>query len=164
MNAVPLRYQIQSANWQLEFSIDCQETLKSHIQRRRLSKESVGQLFTRDLTQDVVQVELATIISPTWASFARVKFDPKRAAKEREELFKQGLHCIGLWHTHPEPIPEPSDDDLTLASDYALAAKATLTGMLFVIVGQSPFPAGLAVWVHDGHKNWVAKSIQTSKR
>ena len=64
-------------------------------------------------------------------------------------------------HTHPQPIPKPSSEDLTLASDYALAAKATLTGLVFAIVGQSPFPAGLAVWVHDGQKNWVAKNIQT---
>jgi proteasome lid subunit RPN8/RPN11 len=163
MSAVPLRYQIQDANWQLEFSIDCQETLKSHIQRRRLSKESVGQLFTRDLTKGVVRVELVTVISPSWATFSRVKFDPKRAATEREELFKQGLHCIGLWHTHPEPTPEPSNEDLSLASDYALAAKATMTGLVFVIVGQSPFPAGLAVWVHDGEKNWVANNIQSSE-
>jgi proteasome lid subunit RPN8/RPN11 len=163
MRALPLRYKIQNANWLLEFGIDCQETLKSHIQRRSLSKESVGQLFTRDLTQDIVRIELVTVISPTWATFARVKFDPKRAAKEREELFKQGLHCIGLWHTHPEPTPEPSNEDLSLASDYARAAKGTMTGLVFVIVGQSPFPAGLSVWVHDGEKNWVANNIQSSE-
>ena len=71
-------------------------------------------------------------------------------------MFAQGLHCIGLWHTHPEARPQPSSEDLVLAKDYALAVRPILTGLVFVIVGTLPFPRGLAVWVHDGMRLWEA--------
>lgn len=69
---------------------------------------------------------------------------------EREVLFWRGLHCIGLWHTHPEASPTPSPEDRMLALDHALAAAPQLRGLVFAIVGTVPMPAALRVWVHDG--------------
>jgi hypothetical protein len=145
-----LRYQIAHATWSLDFTPETQVMFAQHVQHRRWSKESVGQLFTRDLTQDVITVELATLLKPKWSSFARVSFDPVTAAAERARLFKEGLHCIGWWHTHPEPKPHPSQEDLALVKDHALAAQPTLTGLAFAIVGTLPMPDGLGMWVHDG--------------
>ncbi len=75
---------------------------------------------------------------------------PKRAYEERQQLFSQGLRCIGLWHTHPEPHPKPSKDDKQLARNYAAAASQQVHGIVFVIVGTQPHPNGFRVWVDDG--------------
>lgn len=155
-----LVYRIPKASWELEIGLNAKDVLARHVQRNPWSKESVGQLFTRDLTSSTVRIEVATVLPPTWAAFARVRFDPKKARLERDILFSQGLHCVGLWHSHPEPRPHPSSEDFELAKDHALAAKSNLTGLVFAIVGTLPFPAGLGVWVHDSEKLWETFPIK----
>lgn len=158
MSLSELIYQIPQASWGLEISPAARGILEKQVQRHGRSKESVGQLFTRDLTTSTVHVDVATVLKPIRAAFARVQFDPQRAAEERTIMFAQGLHCIGLWHSHPEPKPHPSDEDLDLAKDHALAVAPILTGLVFAIVGTLPFPQGLAIWVHDGERLWEAPS------
>lgn len=143
-------YRLPLASWCLEFSEQSWQTLDRHAQRQRGMKESVGQLFTRNLTSSRVVVEVATVIKPFWASRAKVQLDTRRAISERETMFEMGFHCIGLWHTHPEPAPTPSFEDRALAREHALAAKPQLSGLIFAIVGNSPMPSALCVWVDDG--------------
>jgi proteasome lid subunit RPN8/RPN11 len=143
-------YRLPGATWSLRFSESALQTLLDRVQHLRTSKESVGQLFVRDLMQDPVVVEVATVLVPTRAAWARVTFDNDLAMTEREALFEKGLHCIGLWHTHPEPSPTPSTDDRMLAREHALAARPQLAGIVFVIVGTIPAAAGIRVWVDDG--------------
>ena len=145
-------YRLSQAKWVLEFGASAIETLQKHVQAGSRSKESVGQLYSKDLTRDHLVVDVATVLKPTRAARAKVRFDTKQAMAEREALFKRGLHCIGLWHTHPEPNPTPSPEDRSLARDHALAALPQLNGLVFVIVGTFPIPAGLRVWVHDGQE------------
>ena len=109
----------------------------------------MGQLFTRDLASERVLVEAATVLKPTLATRAKVRFDTAAAMDERQAMFDRGLHCIGLWHTHPEPVPEPSSEDTALARDYARAAMPQASGVVFIIVGTLPKPAGVRVWVAD---------------
>jgi len=152
MTSGSIVYRLPQANWALEFGALALETLQKHVQASSRSKESVGQLYSRDLTADHLVVDVATVLKPTWAAWAKVRFDTKQAMAEREAHFKRGLHCIGLWHTHPEPNSTPSPEDRTLARDHALAAAPQLSGLVFVIVGTLPMPAGLQVWVHDGQE------------
>ena len=159
MNSSRLSYRLPQADWSLQFSDTALQVLDSHAQRRRGSKESVGQLFARDLTSACVVVEVATVLPPTWAAWARVRFDTRRAMTEREAIFEKGLHCIGLWHAHPEPAPEPSSEDRALAREHALAAKPQLSGLVFVIVGTLPVPSGLRVWVDDGQELRLADLV-----
>ena len=126
------------------------QVLDRHAQRRRGMKESVGQLFTRDLTSARVIVDVATALTPTSSAWAKVRFNTKAAMAERQKMFEEGLHCIGLWHTHPEPEPQPSPEDRVLAREHALAAKPQLSGFVFAIVGNSAKSSALRVWVDDG--------------
>ena len=145
-----LTYLLSGATWKLEFAPAALHTLYTHRQRYRSQKEKVGQLYTRDLTQPLIRVEKASLLAASRSTFASVSFDPKTAYRERVLLLQQGLHCIGLWHSHPEAQPHPSHEDLLLIADHAKAAQRNLAGLVFVIVGTRPFPGGLFVGVHDG--------------
>jgi len=152
MISTRLSFRLPDAAWMLEFSAEALRTFSENAQHHRWSKESVGQLFTRDLTSTRVLVEASTLLKPTLATRARVRFDTAAASAERQAMFERGLHCVGLWHTHPEPAPEPSPEDRALARDHAMAAMPQVSGVVFVIVGTLPVPAGLRVWVDNGHQ------------
>lgn len=145
-------FQLPGARWTLKFADSVLAVFAANAQCSRGRPEAVGQLFVRELTGAEVVVELATVLRPTLARRTRVKFDVVAAQSERDKLFEVGLHCIGLWHSHPEPTPSPSDEDHELASDHAQAAQGQLSGLTFVIVGTSTLSAGLGVWVHDGQQ------------
>ncbi|WP_091931853.1 Mov34/MPN/PAD-1 family protein [Propionivibrio dicarboxylicus] len=147
-----LRFRLPGAAWSLEIPSDSLSVLKKHAQCGWMKREVVGQLYALDLTKEVVVVDMVTKLPAQWSAFAGVGFDLRDAEAERERLFEQGLHCLGFWHTHPEPIPYPSGTDLQMAADHANASKSLFTGLLFLIVGKAPFPQGLGVWLHDGHQ------------
>ncbi|AEB85309.1 Mov34/MPN/PAD-1 family protein [Alicycliphilus denitrificans] len=159
MTASTLTYKLPGALWCLQFRAAALRTLRAHVQRRPGSHESVGQLYSRDLTSDCIVIEEATLLTPTWAAWARVQFDPRRAATERAKKFERGLHCVGLWHTHPEEFPSPSSDDRVLAREHALAARGQLTGLVFAILGTRPLPVGLRVWVDDGEAMQLTEQV-----
>lgn len=145
-----LQFALPGADWALAFSPDVLTKLDGHVQRRFYQRESVGQLFSSDLTRPVIQVDLATSLKPKRSSTSSVTFDVEEALRQREEQLANGRYCIGLWHTHPEATPEPSGTDAQLAADHARAALSTLNGLVFVIIGNRAFPSSWYVSVHDG--------------
>lgn len=145
-----LRFRVPGALWSLEIPAGGLAILKNNVQRGWVKRESVGQLYTRDLTADVIVVDTVTKLPANWSSFSGVGFDVRDAANERADLFAHGLHCLGFWHSHPEEVPHPSGTDLQMAADHAHASKDIFTGLIFLIVGRAPFPKGLGVWLHDG--------------
>jgi len=147
-----MHYQLEGASWTLEFTAHAIAAMLANVQISKGAAESVGQLYARDLSQSRLVVEYVTRLPPRFASRSRVQFDPKTALAERKQLFQEGLHCVGLWHTHPEPFPHPSDEDRHLAHNYALAAQPQLSGIIFVIVGNAALPGTLRVWVADSDK------------
>ncbi|MFZ3000330.1 MAG: Mov34/MPN/PAD-1 family protein [Undibacterium umbellatum] len=153
-------FQLPGATWSMHLTEEVVEFLGSHAQLDSRAPESVGQLYSRDLTASVIVIERATKLRAKSASRVKVKFDPKEAYAERKVLFESGLHCVGLWHTHPEPTPSPSGDDKHLARDYALSAKSYVTGIVFAIVGNCPLPSGMRIWVDDRSKLLPANLIE----
>lgn len=145
------RYRIADAKWWIELTKPTLDLFAANRQRTRWSRERVGQLFTTDLTANEIRIEKATVLRPTRSSFCRVSFDPELAYAERVNLHARGLHCIGLWHSHPEHQPNPSQQDLLLAHNHAKAAAQQLNGLIFIIVGRVLPPDGLYVGLHDGH-------------
>ncbi len=143
-------FQLPGATWRLRFEAEVLRVLGRHAQRGLLSRESVGQLYALDLTGKTVAVAKATRLKPSWASWSRVCFDVQQAMREREQLFLDGWHCVGFWHTHPELDPTPSPEDRALAAEHARSALTLTNGMVFAIVGTRPLPGGLCVWCHTG--------------
>ena len=147
---VAVKFALPDAAWDIRFDEAAVSILRGRAQRWTLSKESAGQLFTKDLTASTIVISKATLLKARRASWASVTFDPDEAMRQREDLLLQDLHCIGLWHTHPEAAPIPSGTDERLAADHARAATSVLNGLTFVIVGTRPFPTGWYVGFHDG--------------
>ncbi|WP_375184290.1 Mov34/MPN/PAD-1 family protein [Aquabacterium sp.] len=141
---------VAGAAWALTFTSEVLQLIGTHAQRGRVSRESVGQLYCRDLTTANIVVGHATALPRTRAFFTGVQFNPAVAMEERTSLFQSGWHCVGLWHSHPESHPQPSSTDAALAKDHATAAATHLNGLVFAILGTQPLPEGLSVWLHDG--------------
>lgn len=160
-----LVYRIPNAAWSLALPADAVVRLTSFAQQRWWSKESVGQIYSADLSGSVVQVDAVTKLRSNWSSRAGVRLDIPAATDERAKFFEQGLHCLGFWHSHPQEVPEPSQADIAMAADHARAGKEIFAGIVFVIVGTAPPPDGLGVWVHDGTILWraVASSAESQQ-
>lgn len=156
MGETTLLYQIPGATWSLEFPAEAIQQLQSNAQRWFWAREAAGQLYTSAPGSSVVRIDKVTKLPPRAASRTGLRLDITAVATERSNLFRTGLHCIGFWHTHPEPSPRPSSDDIAMAADHARAGFGQYTGLVFVIVGTAPAPEGLGVWVHDGTTMWRA--------
>lgn len=143
---------VAGASWALTFPSEVLQLIGSYTQRTRFSRESVGQLYCRDLTTTNIVVGHATALPRTRAFFSGVQFNPTVAMEERASFFQLGWHCIGLWHSHPESHPQPSATDTALAKDHAKAAATHLNGLVFAILGTRPLPGGFSVWLHDGDR------------
>lgn len=146
-----LKYKVNNAAWELSISETALKVFRSRIQKGCTSTETVGQLYSMDLTGPIINIDLATCLKPKKTFWNRVNFDTTASQNERNELFNKGYHCIGLWHTHPELSPTLSVIDLKTAQDHAFAAKPILLGVVFAIVGNDVFPKSLKFWIHDGN-------------
>lgn len=121
------------------------ETFQSQVQDKKSDKESGGQLFAKfDSGQTIISV--ATPPRPTDRRW-RFRFFPDRSAERNEiaEYYKQGLHYVGDWHTHPQPVPHPSEEDIQSMKDCFRKSKHGLNSFLIIIIGTDPPPNGLYV-------------------
>lgn len=143
----------------LTFEPDVLETLSQNRQRRRWSAEACGQLFARFEGSDVIISE-ATGPRPSDRR-GRYFCHPDRRIEQREidEMFLEGLHYIGDWHTHPVGRPTPSGEDERNMVEILKSARHQLRGLLLVIVGLEPFPEGLWVGLHCPGKQPIALGL-----
>lgn len=129
----------------IRFTDDCLAVLSSQRQIGWRAKEIGGQLFAR-FTSECLEVTVATITKGK-SRRTRFGFFPDRTAERADvnSFFKQGLHYLGDWHTHPQEIPLPSLIDEREMRDIFVKSQHELAFMLLVIVGTSPMPTGLYV-------------------
>lgn len=121
------------------------QTFQSQVQGNASDNESGGQLFARFDGGKTI-ITFATPPRPTDRRW-RFRFFPDRNAERREiaEFYKLGLHYVGDWHTHPQPVPHPSSDDIQSMQDCFRKSKHGLNSFLIIIVGTDPLPVGLYV-------------------
>ena len=133
------------------FTDEVLKQFRKSRQRWRWSKMTGGQLFAR-LTNSNIEVCKATV---TRTKDRRGRFfflpDRKEENKEIQSCFLDGLHYVGDWHTHPQELPTPSQEDLNSIAECFKKSKHELKAFLLVIVGISEPPQGLWVGWHDGN-------------
>lgn len=121
-----------------------------HQQKRWYQKEAGGQLFARFEAESVI---LSQVSGPRKTDKrSRFGYEGDRSAERREieEMYGQGLHYIGDWHTHPEPLPQPSGLDLRSIGECVRKSEHALNAFLLIVVGTAAFPAALCALIHDG--------------
>jgi integrative and conjugative element protein (TIGR02256 family) len=125
-----------------------------HRQIPPTAKEAGGQLFGK-FNNDIVYVCCATGPRNIDRS-GRFFFNPSRWLEQLEikRKFRQGLHYIGDWHTHPQKKPTPSSLDIQSMNDCYEQSIHQLPYFALVIVGQTAPPKGLWVSLHNG-KQWL---------
>lgn len=134
-------------------------TFANNRQLRSDSREAGGQLFARISGQDIL-LELATGPRET-DKRSRYSYQPDRRAEQREidRLHHENLLFVGDWHTHPEPLPHPSPQDLVSIRDTVTKSTHHLKGFLLIIVGTEAVPASLWVGLHS-----TAETLQLTPR
>lgn len=129
-----------------------QKVLKHFYKNRQIktsSKETGGQLFAK-IQNGIIYVYCAS--GPRkFDHRGRFFFKPLRWREQFEirNKFKQGLHYVGDWHTHPQKHPLPSTLDIKSMRECFASSKHELPFFILVIVGQTPSPTGISVSIHN---------------
>ena len=138
---------------QLDWDLFIEPAVVRHLTENRQKKPNApevgGQLFG-SFEKFCVRVSLAS--GPREADKkSRFSFFPSRRKENTEikDRFRDGLHYVGDWHTHPEPYPTPSRIDLRSMEDCFQNSRHSLSHFVMIIVGQANLPAGLWVSLHD---------------
>jgi integrative and conjugative element protein (TIGR02256 family) len=124
------------------------EQFDSSRQRKPGLAEAGGQLFA-SLADGHIRIEKAT--GPRNSDKrGRTHFQPDRRAEQKEitTMHASGLHYVGDWHTHPEPVPTPSATDLRSMRECVSKSRHELNAFIMIIVGTDPSPRGLNVSLH----------------
>ena len=113
------------------------------------AKEAGGQLFA-ELEENRIVVAEAT--GPRATDFCgRNSYRPDRSAERKEikSYHRRGLHFVGDWHTHPEPVPTPSDTDVTSINECYSRSIHSLGAFVLLIVGTEDPPLGFWLSLHN---------------
>lgn len=122
--------------------------MSEYAQTSCWNREAGGQLFSATPEQPVVTISLAT--GPYRQDRrTRWSFNPdiRKATEDRNQQFAKGLYPAGLWHTHPESQPTPSNCDRVTTMEYLDAFQGDMEGFLLAILGNKGNPRNLTVWL-----------------
>jgi integrative and conjugative element protein (TIGR02256 family) len=140
-----LRYELRSGGAGITIASSALSLFERFRQRRVWQREAGGQLFAQFSGPETIIVD-ATAPGRTDRRW-RTAFEPNPRA-QREEIrqrFEAGLHFVGDWHSHPEPVPSPSRLDLESMRNCFQKSKHDLKALVLIVIGTQPFPEGL--WV-----------------
>ncbi len=130
------------------FTADTLDHMYAHAQRRLWRKEAGGEIYA--INPDAHSILITAITGPNPGDRrGRHSFNPdiEAATRDRERQFSQGRYTVGLWHTHPETNPVPSEQDRTTTKIYLDAFEGDMKGFLLVILGNSGDPLNMATWL-----------------
>jgi len=142
-----LRYLFPGESGHLIFTKEVIDCFIKHRQLGPLSREFGGQLFARFVDTDVI-IERVTGLRKG-DKRGRFHFLPSRKAEQNEIncMFKEELHYIGDWHTHPQNKPLPSQQDISSMENAFLHSHHELKAFIMVIIGRDNPPDG--IWVSN---------------
>lgn len=153
-----ITYPIGTSGQQLVLTDVAAHHLYAHRQRTWRDLEAGGQLFAR-FKHATILVERIT--GPRRSDQRhRTTFIPDRQAErgEIQRLFRQDLHYIGDWHTHPERHPAPSSIDLVNFAEMVRCSHHHLNGLVMIVVGMFGPPCGLNVSICNGHNFYTLET------
>ena len=142
---VSLRYVLAPDSASIIITCEAIRTLKKFRQTVPLQKEAGGQLFGRFEGSRTIIVEATP---PKWLDRrSKTTFHPNRWVQRLEirNRYARGLHFVGDWHTHPERIPHPSNEDKRNMMECFERSVHELHAFVMIIIGTELLPEGLHV-------------------
>ena len=142
----------------VQFTGKALEHMYKYAQVKRNDKEAGGQIFSESPDGSLVLISVVT--GPYDVdSRSRSHFNPclNKINQDRASFFKKGLYAVGLWHTHPESNPRPSNKDKITTLKYLNAFEGEMRGFIQAIVGNTFAPDSLCVWLAsaDTKNPWI---------
>lgn len=129
------------------FTEQALEHMYAHAQRWPWQREAGGEIFST--VPGASGLIIASAAGPNASDRrSRTSWNPDTAAADlgRHNEFAQGRHAVGLWHTHPEMSPTPSDLDRETTSEYLKSFQGQRSRYLMVIIGNRGKTPSMAVW------------------
>ena len=146
-----LRFETKRLSTIVTFSAEVVKHFADHRQQGKIKTEIGGQLFAEFVKNEVRVVRTTGPNATDRRGWAWFRPDQRKQNDEIKQLFADGLHFVGDWHTHPEREPSPSSWDLESMEDCFKKSRHQLKAFVMVIVGRAAFPEGLWVSVQrDG--------------
>lgn len=144
-----LVYGIDGHDGSIVFSEEVLIAMQQYRQIDFHDKEAGGQLFAKFEGNKTIIVEATE--PKRLDKRTRYGFIPNRwiQSLEIKAKHRQGKHFVGDWHTHPEPIPSPSIDDINGMVECYRESQHELKKFVMVILGTANLPDGLFVCLVD---------------
>lgn len=155
-----IKFPVGESGQTLAFTDSVLDHISSYRQTGWLDREAGGQLFARILDNEII-IEMAT--GPRSKDRrTRHSYVPHRKSEQAEidEYHTKGLHYVGDWHTHPEPIAKPSPRDDANMRDCFTKSKHQLNAFVMAIAGQAELSKSLHVSLHDGAARYNLQPAQ----
>lgn len=127
--------------------------------------EGGGQLFGTIAGEEVLVSDATGPYPGDYRSRYAYRSDANAAAKVIKKLESRGRLYLGEWHTHAEPYPHPSGEDIATMS--GLVQKSTLAAgaAMMLIVGTATPPAGMYLGTFSAGKfhQWTPSARESPK-
>lgn len=142
-------YRFDETGQTIEIAPTVLEKFTRNQQASSRAAEAGGLLFA-SISARSIQISSAT--EPTNSDIRSrffFKSSRSRAKASIKQGFKDGLHFVGEWHTHPEPNPTPSKIDLDSMAQSFRSSKHQLEHFVMIIVGNDKNDMRLWVSIHN---------------
>lgn len=126
-----------------------------YAQRKAVQTEAGGEIYSPRPYAPGLLVD--TVTGPHRRDHrSRYSYNPdaKAATQAREKEYERDRHAVGLWHTHPEPMPHPSGLDRTTTEDYLRSFAGKRFRYLSVIIGNLGETPSMTVWSAEERGDW----------
>lgn len=155
-------YRFDETGQNIEITPTVLEKFSRNQQGSFAAPEAGGLLFASISSRSI---QIASATEPT-KSDIRSRFffkSSRRCAKASiKKAFKEGLHFVGEWHTHPEPNPTPSKLDLDSMAESFRSSKHQLEHFVMIIVGNDKDDMRLWVSMHNSERVLQLSEIFTN--
>ena len=131
---------------ELNVSVDVADIFLGHRQKIG-ENERGGQLFVDLNLEDGLWLSEATLPHKNdRAGLSWLHLNPSRCKQEVLSANQRGLRLVGYWHTHPELVPNLSQQDIRSFREFSLKNSEYLSCPLAIIVGTGQEANSIRAW------------------
>ncbi|MFC0350162.1 Mov34/MPN/PAD-1 family protein [Undibacterium danionis] len=153
------KFQCNEIDITIIFPTSVVENLKK-FRQTIFKKEAGGLLFCSNPNSN--QINISYISSPSIYDIRSKYFfkpDEKISQATIDRLFHQGHYYVGDWHTHPEKVPTPSEQDKKTICDIYIKSNHHLHYVIILIVSSEKDFSKSYVALADGNNLYSCRPM-----